>query len=417
MPTNVSYDRDERCYIQAETSFGIVPNASGTATLAGSNAARHISMELMSDVTDLVREDKTGDRTRTPSALGRFLATWKAAASLVSNGTAGVAPDWDAVWAAVFGNPSALTAAGTATVSTCSTGANYQVTFTAAHGMTSYDGIWIPASAVGAPWGGFVVQVISATVVQLLGVNSAVAITATTIASRKCAAYTLGNLASKSFDFWRFVTPSTLRQEVAIGCVVSTFGVSAGGNENAKWSANGAAKWKLDSLSYADSIPDADQKGGLTSFPAEPGSPVTNGTPIPSFMGYIAMNGVPFPKVRSWGVNHQAGFDLPQEYIGTRYGQTPDAGDRVTTIDILLDDDDATGSQQLYELAQAKTTFDFIGVIGNLTQGNTFIYFLRGVQLNMPSTETTGRKFTRHYTGTAHGSGVATLDELKMIIV
>lgn len=417
MPTNVSFDRDERVYPQLEASFGIIPNSGGAATVGNANCARHISVELMCDETDIVREDKTGDRTQTASGIGRYLASWRANASLVSNGVAGVAPDWDPLFQCVFLTAPTLTASGSATVASCTTGSNYQVTFSAAHGMANYDAIWIPPSAAGAPWGAFVITVVSSTVVTLIGANSTVAISVSTIASRKCVAYALSDQPSKSMSLWRFTTPASLRQEVALGCVADSFGVSAGGNEGVKWTASGPAKWKLDSKSFADSIPDTDQKGGLTAFPTEPSAPVTNGTIQPAFMGYLVVNGVALPKVRSWNFTHTASIGLPQEYIGTRYGQTPEAGMRNTALDIVLDDDDAASSQALYELAQAKTAVDVIGVIGNLSAGNTFVFIFRGVQLKMPATESTGNKFARHYTGIAHGSGVATLDEVKMAIV
>ena len=66
-----SYSANARIYLQKETTFGTIPNTSGTATLAGSNACRHISCKLTPNVALLVRPDKTGSRTKSQGAAGR----------------------------------------------------------------------------------------------------------------------------------------------------------------------------------------------------------------------------------------------------------------------------------------------------------------------------------------------------------
>ncbi|HXJ41096.1 MAG TPA: hypothetical protein VNH18_17570 [Bryobacteraceae bacterium] len=415
MPTAVSFERNERVYVQGESAFGIIPNAAGVATLAAANAMRHIDVSLTPDETMIVREDKTGDRTETAGEVGRYMGNFSLKQTHATNGTPGTACDANPVLESLFCAANTVRT-GTTSVSACTTGAAYSVTTVAPHTWLSGQVVWVPKTAAGAPWGAFVITVTGASAFILIGANSAVSITAATAIARANVEYTLGNLAAKSFDLWRFRTPATIRQEVGIGCLTASAKWDAGGDEGQKVDFSGPCKWITDNLSLANGVTDSDQNAGLTTFPVEPTSPVTNGTLMASFLGYAVINGVAQAKLRSWSISHNSGLALPQEYIGTRYGNEPEAGMRSTLVDFVIDDDDLAGSQLIYQAAQAATRIDCVFVTGNQTQGNTAVFYVRGVQLKMPKTTAGGQKFTRSYSQCkAHGSGVATLDELKLV--
>ena len=103
-----SFSRNERIYLQTETTFGVIPNTGGTATLSGADACRHIRASLVPEVELLVRPDKTGTRTATPGVAGRRSGRWSVEMSLAASGTAGVVPDCDPILVALFGQAATI---------------------------------------------------------------------------------------------------------------------------------------------------------------------------------------------------------------------------------------------------------------------------------------------------------------------
>jgi len=106
----VSFSRNERIYLQKETTFGVIPNTSGTASVSGSNCCRHIKASLTPEVALLVRPDKTGSRTATAGVAGRKTGKWSLEMSLAANGAPGVVPDCDPLLVALFGAEATVSA-------------------------------------------------------------------------------------------------------------------------------------------------------------------------------------------------------------------------------------------------------------------------------------------------------------------
>ncbi|MDE2103020.1 MAG: hypothetical protein KGL39_37595, partial [Patescibacteria group bacterium] len=105
-----SYSRNERIYLQAETTYGQIPNTGGTASVTGSNCCRHTKLVLTPDVALLTRRDKTGTRTITAGVAGRKAGKWLVEMDLAANGTAGVVPDCDPILQAIFGAAATVSA-------------------------------------------------------------------------------------------------------------------------------------------------------------------------------------------------------------------------------------------------------------------------------------------------------------------
>lgn len=89
--------RNERLYLQKQPTLTAIPNSSGTATLAGADAAAFIRARMNQRTASLVRRDKTGSRSGTPGKRGRQYGDWSIEASLVTGA------DHDPVYEAAFG--------------------------------------------------------------------------------------------------------------------------------------------------------------------------------------------------------------------------------------------------------------------------------------------------------------------------
>jgi hypothetical protein len=112
-----SLSRNERIYLQTEASFGVIPNSTGTATVAGGDACRHTKCVLTPEAAKLKRPDKTGSRSQTAGARGRKAGRWSLEMALAGNGAAGVLPDCDPLLVALFGKAGTVAASTSVTYS------------------------------------------------------------------------------------------------------------------------------------------------------------------------------------------------------------------------------------------------------------------------------------------------------------
>lgn len=101
--SNFALSRVEYVFPQIETTYGIVPNTTGTATVAGANCCRTIKTTMASQTALIRRPDKTGSRSQVVGSKGRSFSNWSTHMSLAPNGTAGTAPDMDPFLQAIFG--------------------------------------------------------------------------------------------------------------------------------------------------------------------------------------------------------------------------------------------------------------------------------------------------------------------------
>lgn len=98
--------QNERLYAQVTHPYAAAaPNSSGTATLAGTDAVRHIRLELPGFGGEtIVSAAKTGALGRLAGIEGRAGgAAWRAELPFQLSGTAGTAPDMDPILEAIFG--------------------------------------------------------------------------------------------------------------------------------------------------------------------------------------------------------------------------------------------------------------------------------------------------------------------------
>lgn len=409
-PGNLAPSRLERIYLQSEGEFGQIPQAGGLATLSGADACRHITCRLQPTVKLLQRPDKTGTRTASPGEAGQMGAKWELELSLSANGVPSRRPDCDPLLTALMGQ-SGTVQDGSAEVIDATNTAPIQVT--AANSFSELDVITIEgADGSAGPGlnGTWVIGSVTPEGFVLLGSAGTGSYTGGATAFRQGVKYSLSD-AVNSFSLWRFRQPATLQQMVGLGCVVGEAKFLLG-QDIARWTLQGDAKWVLDSQEapYAD----VDQLGGLTAFPTEPAQAVTNGGLIAGFSGRAVVDGYPLATLRNIAIEIGTGNAIGQGYFGTAYGLGTEGGIRTVTVQFEVSDDDSATAQNLYHQALTKTPIDLVLQVGRVS-GSMFVFVVRGLQLDMPSLEDGERIFTRKFAASlAHGSGLGETDELTI---
>lgn len=408
MPNKIM-SRQEYFFLQNETTFGQIPNTTGTATVAGSNACSMIQFKMNRTVDSIVRKDKTGSRTATAGIPGRQSATFSTNMSLVTSGTAGTAPDCDPVLRSLFG--AAPTAkSGTITI-TAATNASPIVITATAHGMADYDCVNITGvggnTAANGLWS---VRVVDANTINLVGSTGNAAYTSGGTGSKVAIAYSPAD-AQLSFTGWSFRNPSTSNQRAIGGCVSkqATFNL---GEDIATWQCTGEGYWQNDSLNFSNAT--TAEKMGLTAFPTLPGSIVTNGTGIGGFTGAAVMNGVIQARIRTAQIKYGSGLDIPNDIFGSPFGDIPEADERNIVLSYNMYEDDSASQAALEQAAARKSSIDFVFQVGTVA-GNAYFMVVRGVQLAVPERDDSSRAFTMAYGDSrAYGSGVAAFNEMKL---
>jgi hypothetical protein len=217
----------------------------------------------------------------------------------------------------------------------------------------------------------------------------------------------------KSFCLWRFRTPSSVMQQVAFGAVVNeaTFNL---GQDIASWSASGECMWVLDSVNFSGT--DATGKGGLTAFPSEPASPVTNGGIIAGFTGQATFDSNVLANIRTATLKITTGNAIVKDTFGSYYGTTPEGDMRAVALSFGIYDDDASGTTNLYQKAITKTPINVTLQIGTVT-GNKWTFTVKGVQLAVPSLDDGQRRWSASFGDSqASGSSITALDEVALTI-
>ena len=386
---NYSFSRLERAYLQNQPTFGTIPNTSGTASVTNSNACRFMRMELQNEVALLERPDKTGTRSQEGMTSGRKAGRWSIEMSLAANGTPGTVPDCDPILVAMFGQTAAL-GAGSFAISS-STNATPIVVTCAAHGITTgtLEVVTIAGHTTNTNANGtWLAYAGSTTALTLVGsVGNGIGGAAGTVSRVKLTYSFIDDITH--FTLWSFRTAATLDQRVGHTCVVTeaTFNLN---QDVATWQANGDCLWVLRSKDFGTA--DVYQAAGLTTFPSEPTTPVTNGSIIPGFTGRFvagastatasvyAAAAVAFPTIRNATIRIQTNNLLVRDTFGSYYATLTEGDVRNVTISFNIYDDDSTAVNTLKTWGDNKTPVDFVLNLGTVV-GNTWVQYLKNVYL------------------------------------
>lgn len=388
---NFSFSRLERAYLQVQPVFGTIPNSGGTASVANANACRFMHLELQNEVALLVRGDKTGTRSQEGMIGGRKIGRWNISMDLAANGTAGVVPDCDPILQAIFGQTAAVGVGSFNIVS--STSATPTVVTSAAHGITSgtFGVVTIANHTVNTAANGvWLAYANGSTTLTLVGsTGNGVGGASGTVSKVNCAYTFIDDISL--FTMWSFRTAASLDQRVGHTCVVqeATFNLN---QDVATWQAQGECLWVLRSKDFTNA--DSYQSGGLTSFPTEPATPVTNGAIVPGFTGRFvawqsvststaasfAANAQTFTTIRNATLRVQTNNLLVRDTFGSYYATLTEGDVRNIELSFNIYDDDSTAVNTLKQWGDNKTSVDFIINVGTVV-GNVWVHYLKNVFL------------------------------------
>lgn len=405
--------RLERIYLQLQPTFGVIPNTGGTATVSGGDACRFIKCTLDPDVATITRTDKTGSRTRTAGNRGKMFGKWSLEQTLAPNGVAETEPDCDPVMQAITGQaPTKPT--GTLTISSATTAKPIVITTSAPHALAEYDVVTINGCNNTAANGIQVVKVLTATTLELVGSDGTGQTAGNVGTISKAAVKYAASDEIVQFALWSFRQPAGIDQRVGNSCVVNRAVFQGGQDGFATWTAEGECKWVLSSNQFVNA--DADQRGGLSAFPTEPASPVTNGGGVIGFTGCAIAGGSNLATIRTFGVTVQPGNVTDKATFGKFLPTATEGDERAVSTNLSVFEDDSTGFTNLVKASQDKAPLDCIYRIGT-EPGNSVVLVTRGVQLVAPAREEQRRFIANFPDSPAHGSSLTAKDELAIWFV
>lgn len=217
---------------------------------------------------------------------------------------------------------------------------------------------------------------------------------------------------SPTLSIWNFRKPAGAKQQVAFGAAVTQM-ILRLGQDVATVEFSGEAYWVLDSAQFATA--DAAAKGGLTSFPAEPAAPVTNGNIFPGYKGSVTLDGNTYATLRSVTITAGFGRELVKDVYNSDYPDSAPAQDRRDIrVEFSIYEDDSANLLALMNKAVTNTPVDLTFVAGTVV-GNIIETRLKNVVLAAPQHDDGGRKYAVNFTGKAHASSATAKDPLKMI--
>ncbi len=326
----------ERVYGQLETDFGIIPNATGVATLSGADYMRHTRCTINAQQDRIDSSDKTGTISATIGAPGARGGNWALDWEVRPSGVAGTAPDFDSVLQATFGQ-------------------------------------------------------------------------APTVVASTSVTYNLSSVI-KSLSLFRFRQPSTMLQQCSLGSVVQELAIAFEQQANIRFNANGTSLWVADTKNW--STLDTTAKGGLTNFPAEPGSPAYSGTPVNSLAGSGTIDGSTSFQIRNLAVRIQPGIVVPRDRLfAGQYGSSPERDILGVYCDLSVFDEDTVAMNALYTKALAGTPINLVFVGGSVA-GSRVEIGLRNCLLPFPGLSDDARKWASNLQNIrAYPTTLSSLDE------
>lgn len=211
---------------------------------------------------------------------------------------------------------------------------------------------------------------------------------------------------------WSYRTPSTLDQRCAHSCVVqeATFNL---GQDVATWSSSGEAVWVIHSSSLGDL--EAEQKGGLVTFPVEP-TPTTHGGIIAGFTGQATLAGSVIATIRTAQIRIQTQNMLVKDTFGSYFPNMSEGGERTITTTFSVYDSDGADIAALKAASDAKTPIDIEYIIGTVA-GNRWKFALSNVQLGSFALSDQQLRFTADFSESrAYADTLTSGDELVLTI-
>jgi len=172
-------------------------------------------------------------------------------------------------------------------------------------------------------------------------------------------------------SIWNFNAPSGAKQFVAFNSLVNKLEFTAGGDVPTI-TASGESGWVYDSAQAADGTTDPLAKGGLGSFPAEPSTPVSNGTHPPGFKIAAIIDGNSYSNILTLKITVDVARELRKD-TNSEFPRTGAAGARKVSLDWEMTDSDDTNLNALHQKVMNRTPINAVFTVGTIA-GNRWVH-------------------------------------------
>lgn len=207
--------------------------------------------------------------------------------------------------------------------------------------------------------------------------------------------------------------PSSVNQRIGFGMVVDEANFKIGA-DIAEWTCNGEGKFVIESDYFSSAS--TDEKGGLGSFPSEPGAPVTHGGIIAGFTGSFSLGGSTVARIRTADIKVKTQNQMIKDTFG-HYTPDDTMGDvRMVTLAATMYEDDSAGQEAIRVAATTKTPLDADIILGTVA-GSIVEFKLKNIQLASPTLDDSTLRYSMNIPESrAFGTSITSKDELIIIV-
>lgn len=205
--------------------------------------------------------------------------------------------------------------------------------------------------------------------------------------------------------------PTTLNHWICVGALGRTLRIGFGGN-TAVLTVSGTCIWPLSSDYFSSAS--TTEKGGLGTFPAEPGTQTYNGVPIVGFTGTATWGGNVIAEIQDGTFILDTATEQPLNQFGSYYAVGNIGGRRAVSVDFRAFDGDSTGIQNLRNKAMSQTPITVNMVMGTVA-GNILTVAIPNLMLSSPRSGESDLRFDLSFNASrAYASAFTAKDEITM---
>ncbi len=214
---------------------------------------------------------------------------------------------------------------------------------------------------------------------------------------------------------WHFTTGvANATQMVAFNTLIQKLEATFGGDVPTL-TFSGESGWVLDNDQFADGSTPSAAKGGLSSFPTEPASPVVNGTHPPGFKVTAVIDGNTFTNIISGSVTLEVMRELNKISNG-EFAQAGVPGDRRVMPRWTMVDNDSSALRSLKQKAFTRTPVNAVFTVGTVA-GNRWVHTVNNIIVPRPKFSDQGtRRIVIFDGGEAYPSALGARDHYTLAI-